>query len=207
MSHRLPSLNRLRAFEAAARHESFAGAARELGLTASAVSQQVKALEIELRVPLFERGRKSLHLTEAGADYAAPLTQAFRIVTDATEAVSPVLPGRKLRIGADETVLGLFSRNWPRDQPSLHPHVVLTARSGDPDQISEDRVDAVIGMSSVSEPGLAVEVIAPATGPASGGPVYLACAEGLADCHQARALRLWLGTEWDPARSRRTGDQ
>ena len=55
MPRRLPSLNAVRAFEAAARHESFTRAAEELFVTQGAVSHQVKALEARLRVPLFRR--------------------------------------------------------------------------------------------------------------------------------------------------------
>ena len=55
MTYRLPSLNALRAFEAAARHLSFKTAATELGVTAGAVSQQVKKLENSLSVELFRR--------------------------------------------------------------------------------------------------------------------------------------------------------
>ena len=63
---RLPALNALKAFEAAARHESFTKAARELNVTQGAVSHQVKALEAELGLRLFDRERQRLVITEAG---------------------------------------------------------------------------------------------------------------------------------------------
>src|SRR6202795_4497224 len=69
MPRRLPPLNTLRSFEAAARYESFTRAAEELHVTQSAVSQQVKALEIELGVKLFGRERQRLKITSAGRDY------------------------------------------------------------------------------------------------------------------------------------------
>jgi len=62
----MPPLNSLRTFEAAARHESFAKAADELGVTPAAVSHQVKALEQWLGAPLFKRHAQGLHLTETG---------------------------------------------------------------------------------------------------------------------------------------------
>ncbi|MEM9342063.1 MAG: transcriptional regulator GcvA [Pseudomonadota bacterium] len=72
MRRTLPPLRALRAFEAAARHLSFARAADELGVTPGAISHQVKALEDWLGAPLFERLTRALRLTEAG-DAALPL--------------------------------------------------------------------------------------------------------------------------------------
>jgi len=69
MRPRLPPLNNLKAFEAAARHESFTRAAEELCVTQGAVSQQVKALEEGLGIKLFNRERQRLVITEAGRDY------------------------------------------------------------------------------------------------------------------------------------------
>ena len=73
MRHRLPPLNTLKAFEAAARHESFTRAAQELCVTQGAVSQQVKALEGELGLKLFNRERQGLVVTIAGREYLARL--------------------------------------------------------------------------------------------------------------------------------------
>src|SRR6058998_2368060 len=77
MPRRLPPLNALKAFEAAARHESFTRAAEELCVTQGAVSHQVKALEAELGLKLFNRERKGLVITEAGLDYLAVVQDAF----------------------------------------------------------------------------------------------------------------------------------
>ena len=63
----LPSLTALRSFEAAARHHSFRRAAEELGITQSAISHQVTALEEALKVTLFRRISRGIELTEAGA--------------------------------------------------------------------------------------------------------------------------------------------
>jgi LysR family transcriptional regulator, glycine cleavage system transcriptional activator len=84
MSRRLPPLNALRAFEAAARHLSFTRAAEELYVTQAAVSHQVKALEAWLGTPLFRRKNRNLFLTEAGQSYAGPLGQAFDQIDTAT---------------------------------------------------------------------------------------------------------------------------
>jgi LysR family glycine cleavage system transcriptional activator len=66
MRRRLPPLNALKAFEAAARHESFTRAAEELCVTQGAVSHQVKALEAELGINLFYSERPRLVITGAG---------------------------------------------------------------------------------------------------------------------------------------------
>ena len=82
---RLPPLNALKAFEAAARHESFTRAAEELFVTQGAVSHQVKALEEELGVKLFNRERQRLIITEAGRQYLTILRDAFDRIALGTE--------------------------------------------------------------------------------------------------------------------------
>ncbi|MEQ1716239.1 MAG: transcriptional regulator GcvA [Hyphomicrobium sp.] len=85
MSRRLPSLNALRAFEAAARHESFTKAATDLNVTQGAVSHQVKALEAELGLKLFLRESKRLILTEPGRAYLQVVRDAFDRLAAGTE--------------------------------------------------------------------------------------------------------------------------
>lgn len=77
MSYNLPPLPWLRAFEAAARRNSFAAAAGELGLTPAAVSYQVRALEQQLGYLLFERLPRGLRLTDMGLAYLPPIRRAF----------------------------------------------------------------------------------------------------------------------------------
>ncbi len=77
MSRRLPPLNALRAFEAAARHLSFKKAAEELHVTPAAVSQQVKALEDYYGVQLFRRLTRALRLTDAGQAALPALKDGF----------------------------------------------------------------------------------------------------------------------------------
>lgn len=77
MLRRLPSLNALKAFEAAARHESFTRAAEELCVTQGAVSHQVKALESDLGFKLFNRERQRLVITDAGREYLHVVRDAF----------------------------------------------------------------------------------------------------------------------------------
>jgi LysR family glycine cleavage system transcriptional activator len=85
MRQRLPPLNALKAFEAAARHESFTRAAAELFVTQGAVSHQVKALETELGVKLFRRERQRLVITEAGREYLVAVRDALDRIALATE--------------------------------------------------------------------------------------------------------------------------
>ena len=82
---RLPPLNTLRSFEAAARTGSFAQAAQELAVTASAVSHQIKGLENYLAVELFKRVKRHAELTENGEKYLASIQPALKEIAEATE--------------------------------------------------------------------------------------------------------------------------
>lgn len=88
MQKPLPPLGWLRTFEAAARHLSFTGAARDLNMTQSAVSQQIKSLEGYLGQPLFLRRPKALELTEVGITYLPVVREAFRTLVRGTQAVT-----------------------------------------------------------------------------------------------------------------------
>jgi LysR family glycine cleavage system transcriptional activator len=85
MPRRLPPLNALKAFEAAARYESFTRAAEELCVTQGAVSHQVKALEAELGLKLFNRERQRLVITEAGRAYLEVVRDALDRIAAGTE--------------------------------------------------------------------------------------------------------------------------
>jgi LysR family glycine cleavage system transcriptional activator len=85
MPRRLPQLNALKAFEAAARHVSFTRAAEELCVTQGAVSHQVKALESELGLKLFNREQQRLIITDAGRDYLGVVRDAFDRIAMGTE--------------------------------------------------------------------------------------------------------------------------
>src|SRR5262245_40139713 len=85
MPRQLPPINALKAFEAAARHESFTRAAEELCVTQGAVSHQVKALEAELGLKLFNREHQRLIITEGGRAYLAVVRDAFDRIADGTQ--------------------------------------------------------------------------------------------------------------------------
>src|ERR1700691_1287888 len=81
----LPSLKFLKTFQVAAKLKSFKGAAEELFVTPSAISHQINALESQLGVALFERGVRSLTLTDAGAHYLEHISDIFSKLESVTE--------------------------------------------------------------------------------------------------------------------------
>lgn len=85
MNRRLPPLNSLKAFEAAARHLSFTRAADELFVTQAAVSHQIKSLEEFLSMKLFLRKNRSLLLTEEGQSYYLDIKDVFQSLQEATQ--------------------------------------------------------------------------------------------------------------------------
>lgn len=108
MAARLPSLNGLRAFEAAARHLSFTNAAQELNVTQTAISHQIRRLEEELGLKLFVRQNRSLALTPQAVEYLPGIRAAFQDLRSATD--------RLLRNGADNVLtvstLTSFAVKW-----------------------------------------------------------------------------------------------
>jgi LysR family glycine cleavage system transcriptional activator len=89
MQKRLPPLDLIRGFEAAARHLSFTKAAEELRLTQSAISRQVQALEQHLGQPLFQRRHRALLLTEAGQLLQQTAATMLRDLAETLERISP----------------------------------------------------------------------------------------------------------------------
>ena len=99
-TRRLPPLNALRSFEAAARHHSFSRAAKELAVTHGAVGRQVAKLEEFLGTALFERCHQQIFLTKKGASYAARLQDLFDDLQRATQDnFATHNDGNLLRIG------------------------------------------------------------------------------------------------------------
>ena len=121
MPRRLPPLNALKAFEAAARSESFTRAAQELSVTQGAVSHQVKALEATLGIKLFNRERQRLVVTEAGRDYLAVVRDALDRIAAGTERLMQRQSAGVLTISTSPDFaakwlvyrLGRFAENHP----------------------------------------------------------------------------------------------
>lgn len=132
MIHRLPPLSSLRAFEAAGRLGSVVEAAGELGVTPSAVSHGIRALEDRLGVPLFARNARRLALTPAGEDLLAEASRAFEGLSRAMNR----LQGRRDSVGLRVSAAPTFAARWllPR-LPGLrrrHPDlsVAITTEHG-----------------------------------------------------------------------------
>ena len=148
MSHRLPPLNGLRAFEAAGRHLSFKQAAEELSVTPGAVSQQVKHLEQAMGVPLFQRRHRSLILTRHGEALLPGVIDAFRRLSAASDSVARSLKTRVLRLG--------ISPRLAADPAQVLARIVSKKRP--PDFVSLRQTDAVAdlldgGLDALLRPG------------------------------------------------------
>src|SRR3979411_1257713 len=101
---RLPFLNGVRAFEAAARAESFAKAAGELNVKPAAVRRMVALVHTRRGVPLFERRANRLTLTDAGRAYRGGLTPIFDQLANLTAQVAAMAGSRGLTIGVGPTL-------------------------------------------------------------------------------------------------------
>lgn len=135
MARRLPSLNALRAFEVAARHENFSQAAEELFVTHASISRHVRQLEEWLGFKLFERHSRGVELTDAGNHYARRLTRIFDKLLEATQEATATASHQALSLSVEVT----FALRWlvPRLRgfQDRHPEIELNL---DPD---DDLVD------------------------------------------------------------------
>jgi LysR family glycine cleavage system transcriptional activator len=155
MARRLPPLNALRAFEAAARHLSFTRASQELNVTQAAISHQVKALEERLGVPLFRRLNRRLLLTDAGQDYLPPVRDAFDRIAAATDRLDARDSVGVLTV----TVLASFAAKWlvPRlgRFRDAHPDIDMRiAPSSHLTDFSREDVDLALRYGRGTWPGL-----------------------------------------------------
>jgi LysR family glycine cleavage system transcriptional activator len=156
MSDRLPPLTALRAFDAAARHMSFANAAAELNVTPAALSFQIKSLEEHLGAPVFRRLNRAVELTEAGRALAPGAADGFAALQSAWRAARRVGDQSSLIVTAGPA----FTAKWlaPRlfNFVQAHPETELrfsaTLRLMD---FARDDVDVAIRFGPRrAEPGL-----------------------------------------------------
>ena len=131
MIYRLPPLNALRVFEAAARHLSFKAAAVELSITQAAVSHQVKSLEEYLGVELFRRSGRGVRLTEAARACLPKLREGFDSIAAAVEQIRERAGDAELQITAPP----VFAARW------LMPRLAAFAKR-------EPRIDVRVVASS-----------------------------------------------------------
>lgn len=125
MHDRLPPLAALRAFESSARLGSFARAGDDLGLSAAAVSHQIKLLEHWLGLQLFERRARGVVLNDAGIDYAASVRQAFARLMNATHSTRARRMGSVITVRAQFTVATLWLAPLLLRWRELHADVEL----------------------------------------------------------------------------------
>jgi DNA-binding transcriptional LysR family regulator len=151
MAFRLPPLNTLRIFDAAARQLSFKLAAEELHLTASAVSHGIQTLEGWLGAELFRRGSRSLALTPEGEIYAPLVGRALNTLSEATER----LPGRRATGSLSVSSAPTFARRWllPRlaGFTEQFPDIRITIDTS-MQPVSLDGVDVAIRMTNAEKP-------------------------------------------------------
>ena len=155
MSDALPPLTALRAFEAAARHLSFARAADELNVTPAALSFQIKSLEEHLGTPVFHRLNRAVELTEAGRALAPGLSDGFDAIRSAWRTTRRLQDTRVLTITAGPA----FTSKWlsPRlftfaqAHPEIELRFVASLRIMDFDR---DEIDIAIRFGQGTDAGL-----------------------------------------------------
>jgi LysR family glycine cleavage system transcriptional activator len=157
MLRRLPPLNALKAFEAAARSNSFTRAAQELNVTPGAVSQQVKALEATLGIKLFNRERQRLVITEAGREYLAVLRDAFDQIAVGTDRIVRHQRSSALTVStsSDFAAKWLVTRlgRFAEARPEIDLRVSATDHHVD---FAREDVDVAVRHGDGNWPGLAV---------------------------------------------------
>ena len=158
MRYRLPPLNSLRLFEAAARLHSFKAAADELLITPSAVSHGIQSLEDWLGTALFERTPRGLNLTPAGREYYPVVRDALSSLAMGSEQASGARSGNRLAISAAPT----FATRWlvprlPRFR-DRHPDIIVTIDTAqDRADLSDTVVDLAIRMGRGDWDGLVAD--------------------------------------------------
>ncbi|MBY6067539.1 transcriptional regulator GcvA [Leisingera aquaemixtae] len=157
MSDRLPPLTALRAFDAAARHMSFAKAAEELNVTPAALSFQIKSLEEHLGQPLFRRLNRAVELTEAGRTLAPGADEGFRLLSQAWQDTRRLLDETTLTVTAGPALtakwlaprLFEFARSHPEIELRLSASLkVVDLRRGDVDVAIRFGVSDDAGLAS-----------------------------------------------------------
>lgn len=155
---RLPSLDMVRGFEAAARHLSFTRAGDELALTQSAISRQIKALEDALGAPLFVRMNRRLALTEDGRRFAQAVREALGLV----DAAAREIASRGALEPVTVTTTMSFAALWlvPRLGSFRQRHPGIDVRIVADDAVLDSRVHRIDLAIRFCEPGAAPEAAA-----------------------------------------------
>ena len=161
MSDRLPPLTALRAFDAAARHMSFAKAADELAVTPAALSFQIKSLEEHFGAPLFHRFNRAVELTEAGKSLAPVTAEGFQTLASGWRAARRLLDDQTLTVTAGPA----FTAKWlaPRlyEFAQSHPEVELRfSASLKIMDFARDAIDVAVRFGTTVDPSLFAQPLA-----------------------------------------------
>jgi LysR family glycine cleavage system transcriptional activator len=161
MPRRLPPLTALPAFEAAARHLNFSKAARELHVTHGAVSRAIRNIEDKLGVQLFDRGTRSVRLTQAGAAYASEISEALDQIAAATIAATATHSAGALNVSTSDG----FAGRWlvPRLVRFHRAHTDIAVRlstSGVLADFVRDGIDIAIRYGGGNYEGVTSEFLA-----------------------------------------------
>jgi LysR family transcriptional regulator, glycine cleavage system transcriptional activator len=156
----LPSMSLLRAFDAAARHQSFTEAAAELNLTQGAISRQIRVLEQSLGADLFLRERQTVRLTPAGETYAGEIREALKRISSATLSFRANPKGGTLNLA----ILPTFGTRWLaprlpgflRENPGIT--INLTTRLA-PFDFNLEQAHAAIHFGRPDWPGAELELL------------------------------------------------
>jgi len=155
MSDRLPPLTALRAFDAAARHMSFAKAAEELNVTPAALSFQIKSLEAHLGAPLFRRLNRAVELTEAGVALAPGADEGFQALGSAWRQARRVLDTTSLTVTAGPALTAKWLAPRLYDFARSHPEIDLRLSAGlRMMDLRRDTVDVAIRFGYGDDEGL-----------------------------------------------------
>ena len=160
MARRLPPLNALRAFEAAARHLSFTKAAEELNVTQAAVSHQVKGLEEALGVTLFRRFNRRLMLSDAGQVYLPELSEVFDRIDHATRRVRQEEEGGPLKVSVSNSLAAKWLLPRLPGFRARHPEFdVMVAASDTLVDFTRDDFDMGVRFGLGHYPGLRTDLL------------------------------------------------
>ncbi|SDP90021.1 transcriptional regulator GcvA [Ectopseudomonas guguanensis] len=155
---RLPPLSALRAFEAAARHESAKQAAEELSVTATAISHQIRALEESLGVALFLRKPRKLELTLAGRELQQVLESAFDSIGAAVDRLSAAPRRHAVTLSTTPAVAVRWLLSWVCLLRDSHPDIDLRIHaSHEPVALDGVTADIAIRYGDGRWPGLVAE--------------------------------------------------
>ena len=160
MKFPLPPLNTLRLFEAAGRQLNFKVAAQELGLTPSAVSHGVQALEEWLGSALFHRNGRKVTLTSAGKAYLPAVTEALRLLTCASDQGADSHTASTIHISATPAFTSKILLPILHRFRNKHPHVAVTIDTAYwVVELSPDGADLAIRHGDGDWPGMSAELL------------------------------------------------